>query len=570
MKQAGLRSGLMLAMNWILLLLPSLALAFGGGGAKLGPWIPAYSLLLSIMTLLLAVPLVRSWCALFLIHLPFLCLSPVFVWYVFNFSAPPDENAFAVLLTSSIDEFAGFVDIFHLQLPLWASIGALGLYLVNALGLRGHMISFRLRRAVLWLAPPTLVFILCMPTKTPNGLAVDMGENMREFLTSSYPLGGGISLIGGVQGNAEAFGLFDHKEKYNAHLNFSDDGPRTHILVIGESARADHFHLLGYPRQTTPELERVDSLLSFTKTFSTANLTSLAVPMLITGSAPASYSPRTIRGNLVDLANEAGYFTAWLSNQGLSLYKIFHPQPQVWRQPVDVTNWGGDHATPDDLLLAPLDEMLERSSTRKFIVVHTYGSHLAYPQRLPDDGFHFSGRDRQSVSAAIQADKSGYAAVDAYDDTILHTDFVLNQIIQRASLLPGEVTVTYIPDHGEALQAVEGHATHGFKDFTVSELHIPLLFWANAAFRTVHAEQWQAMQSHKDLVVSQDAVFYTAASLLGIEFTAQDPSRDLTSKAFRPIPIRQLQFRTGGDAQTRRLQEALDWRQACKRLDACE
>jgi hypothetical protein len=35
------------------------------------------------------------------------------------------------------------------------------------------------------------------------------------------------------------------------------------VLVVGETARADHFSLYGYDRQTTPELENVADLLRF-------------------------------------------------------------------------------------------------------------------------------------------------------------------------------------------------------------------------------------------------------------------------------------------------------------------
>lgn len=559
----------MLAVNWALLLAPPIVLACASDIGKFGPWAPIYSVTLSALTLVLPMLLVQSWRSLFLLHLPLLCLSPLFVWYVLNFSAPPDENAFAVLLTSSRAEFGSFVSLFHLQLPLLLCTGAVALYAAIAASLGRRPIPAGLRRATRWLALPMLALLLCMPSRSSRGLDVDMGENAHSYLTSSYPLGGLISVIGGLEGNAQAWGFFEQHEPYNARATFSSDAPRTHILVIGESARADRFHLLGYRRQTTPELERLDGLLAFTRTYSTSNLTSLAVPMLMTGSAPASYSPQAIRGNLVDLANEAGYFTAWLSNQSMALYKIFRPRPQVWRQPVDTDNWGDTHPTPDDVLLAPLDDVLKNDSPHKFIVVHTYGSHWDYLLRLPDDGFYFSGRDRQSVAAAMKTDLSGRVAADVYDDTILRTDFVLSQIIQRASRLPGEVTVTYIPDHGEALMAMEGRVTHGFKEFNVSEVHIPLLFWANAKFRAAHAAQWQALQAHREHVVSQDAIFHTAASVLGIEFPAQDASRDLTSKAFRPMPIRQVQFRIAGTAERRRLPDALDWPLACKALEAC-
>jgi len=559
----------LLTVNWVLLLAPALVLALIADTTKLAPWAWICSLLLSALTLALPMLLVRNWRTLFLLHLPLLSVSPFFIWYVLKFSAPPDENAFAVVLTSPPQEFFSFLTLFRLQLPLLICAAALLAYTAVAIGLGRRAIPPDQRRTVTWLAVPMLVLLLCMPSKSPRGLEVDIGENIRSYLTSSYPLGGLVSVVGGIEGNAHAWGFFEPPQAYDASARFDSATPRTHILVIGESARADRFHLLGYQRQTTPELERLAGLLAFTSAYATSNLTSLAVPMLMNGLSPASYSSQAIRGNLIDLANEAGYFTAWLSNQELALYKIFRPRPQVWRQPVDTVNWADSNATPDDVLLAPLDEMLKNDRPHKFIVMHTYGSHWDYSLRLPDDGFHFSGQNREKVVAAMAADPTGRVAADVYDDTILRTDFVLSQVIQRASRLPGEVTVTYLPDHGEALIAVEGRATHGFREFNVSELHIPLLFWANNAFRQAHAAQWQALSERREQVVSQDSLFHTMASMLGIEFPAHDASRDLTSGAFRPIPLKQLQFRIAGPSNIRRLQDAIDWPQACKALHAC-
>lgn len=564
----GARHQWMLALNGALLLVPPCVLAVASKPADPAPWAPLYGLLMSALTLVLPLLLVKTWRALFLLHLPLLGVAPVFVWYALTFSAPPDENAFAVVLTSPPSEFLSFIALFDLQLPLLISVAALVLYVGTALGMERQPIPASLRRVVLWLALPVTLVLLCMPSKSPRGLDINIGENMSAYLTSSYPLGGLISIVGGLQGNAQAWGLFERHEPYNARALVGTE-PRTHILVIGESARADRFHLLGYTRQTTPELEKLDGLLAFRQTYATGNLTLLAVPMMMTGSAPASYSPQAIHGNLVDLANEAGYFTAWLSNQSIALYKIFRPRPQVWRQSVDTDNWSEGRPTPDDVLLPQLDDVLKNTSPRKFIVIHTYGSHWDYTMRLPDDGFHFSGRDRKAVAMAIASDQTGRVASDAYDDTILHTDLVLSRVIRRASRLHGQVTVTFIPDHGEALFASERRATHGFKEFNVSELHVPLLFWANQAFRDAHPAQWRSLQARQERVVSQDAIFYTTASLLGIAYPAHDASRDLTSENFQELSLDQLQFRIAGWERTRRLQDSLDWPRACHALLAC-
>jgi glucan phosphoethanolaminetransferase (alkaline phosphatase superfamily) len=559
----------MLAFNLALLIAPPVVLAFAGPAIPLAPWAPPFALLLSLLTLALVLLLTRTWRAFFLWHLPLLGAAPAFIAYVLKFDAPPGEGAFAVALTSSWHEAWSFADAFGLQPWLIAWCAALLLYLVLSLALGKLALPARLKRAVVWAALPLLAASLLMPTRSGQGLVLDVGENLSAYLTLSYPFGGAISLVGGLEGNAEAWGFFKARPPFGARQLSAQDGAETHILVIGESARADHFHLLGYERQTTPHLEKVDGLISYGHMFSTGNLTMLAVPMLMTGTAPRHYSPEGYGGNLIDLAKEAGYSTALITNQELWIYKLFHPRPDVWRQASDAVTLGDLQAIPDDLMLPPLDALLRAKPARKFIVMHTYGSHWDYSQRLPDNGFVFTGMGREAVRQALKQNAAKQFYTDLYDDTILHTDALLGEIIERASRLPGKVTVTYIPDHGEALPLSENASTHGFAQFHVSELRVPLLLWANAEFKTAHAAQWQALQVHRDEVSTQDDVFYTMASLMGIGFPGQDEARDLSSPQYRPQRLEDLRFVIGPNRDLRGLKDAQDWRKACAQLQAC-
>jgi lipid A ethanolaminephosphotransferase len=54
------------------------------------------------------------------------------------------------------------------------------------------------------------------------------------------------------------------------------------VVVLGESARADHFSLNGYGRPTNPRLEKVANLVSFPDVSACATLTRTAVPCLMT------------------------------------------------------------------------------------------------------------------------------------------------------------------------------------------------------------------------------------------------------------------------------------------------
>ena len=109
-----------------------------------------------------------------------------------------------------------------------------------------------------------------------------------------------------------------------------------HILIIGESARRDSWSAYGYSRKTTPNIDRLQSeFILFKNAVADANVTICAVPILLTGMSPARFDMKAVRGNLVDLAGEAGYSTAWLMNQDphISLLTGVHAGRMVYPRP---------------------------------------------------------------------------------------------------------------------------------------------------------------------------------------------------------------------------------------------
>lgn len=560
---AGRLSGLALTFNLALLAAPAVSLAW----MTASPWGAAVGLTLSALLLVVLLLLVRNWRAFFLLHLPLLALAPAFVVYVLEFGAPPNEGAIAVVLTSSLREFWAFLAAFELRpwAALWLVL--LALYLLGALALGRRAVPAALRRVVARAILPLLVAGLCMPSRSDGGMEVDVGGNVARSLTSSYPLGGLFSVVGGLMGNAEVWGFFEERPPFGAVA--AARGPETHILVIGEAARADRFQLFGYARPTTPRLAALDGLVAFDRMFAAGNLTMLSVPMLMTGTDAVQYEPKARRGNLIDLAREAGFYTGLITNQELWIYKLFHPRPDRWRQASDSIGWGDRHAIPDTSMLPALDEMLSAESPKKFVVLHSYGSHWDYAQRLPDDGFHFSGPDRAAAKRALETGDKNRQYDALYDDTIRETDRFLAAIIERAARLPGLVSVTYVPDHGEALPSSEGANTHGFRTFYVSELNVPLLVWGNAEFRRVAAERWSWLQRHRGQICGHDATFHTLSALMAIDFAGHDPSRDLGSPSYRAPRLDALRFRISPSAELRSLHDAADWPRSCARLGGC-
>lgn len=84
---------------------------------------------------------------------------------------------------------------------------------------------------------------------------------------------------------------------------------KNYVVVIGESARSDYMNVYGFPLPDTPFLSRTKGLL-INGYQSTAHATNLSLPQTLG-------LPGEPNNNIVSLAKQAGFRTAWLSNQGM-------------------------------------------------------------------------------------------------------------------------------------------------------------------------------------------------------------------------------------------------------------
>ena len=135
-----------------------------------------------------------------------------------------------------------------------------------------------------------------------------------------------------------------------------------HILIIGESARRDSWSVYGYSRPTTPYLDKSrGQAIFFQHAVADANVTICAVPILLTGMSPSRFDLKAVQGNLVGLADEAGYSTAWLMNQDphISLLTGIHADRMVY--PPSLHTLASGKLPLDQVLLPEVRAQLEHA-----------------------------------------------------------------------------------------------------------------------------------------------------------------------------------------------------------------
>jgi glucan phosphoethanolaminetransferase (alkaline phosphatase superfamily) len=318
-------------------------------------------------------------------------------------------------------------------------------------------------------------------------------------------------------------------------------GKEVYVLVIGESARRANWSLYGYPRLTNPLLSKRLDLVPFQHAVSPATVTSRSVPMSLLVALNDTGSRRTPR-SIISAFREAGFKTFWLTNQGTTRTAVGGDLQLIVREADVVQTAGKDfwRSAPDEALLPALDRALADPAPRKFIVVHTLGSHTNYGERLPPSWarHRFKVPLSQAVSVPSGAELEKVAPIlDDYDRTILYTDWILDQIIERCAKTGERAAVVYVSDHGERLYDDQGgHLGHGFGDFEAIDVRIPLLVWLSDTFVAQSPGRLATLRQNAGKPVSTGNLASSLLDLASVDFNGLDPSRSFFGPDFTLRP----------------------------------
>jgi len=201
----------------------------------------------------------------------------------------------------------------------------------------------------------------------------------------------------------------------------------TYILVIGESVRRDFMGAYGFPIDNTPFISRAKGII-FDNYISAASSTQTSLLTSFT-------SPGKPQNNLVQLAQEQGLHTWWISNQG-SRGNDDSQVSLIGRQankPIFIKKGEYNTAHHDDMELLPyIHAALQDKPKNKLIIVHLMGSHATFCTRTGNkyDKFYIN----KSLSCYVQS--------------IKNTDRLLADITVLANKENKKWTMMYFSDHG--------------------------------------------------------------------------------------------------------------------------
>lgn len=304
-----------------------------------------------------------------------------------------------------------------------------------------------------------------------------------------------------------------------------------YVLVIGETSRACNWQLGGYDRNTNPRLSRRSGITFFGRTLSESNTTHKSVPLMMSHLDCRNFgdSIHCVKG-IIDAFKEAGFSTAWISNQERNgaLIDFFGEQAD---SVTFLTDDGRHHLDMETVPI--LDRTLQNTPAPLFVAIHTYGSHFNYRDRVPRGYGQFFPDDASEAETANRAQ-----LINAYDNSILYTDAVLDSIIGTITATGRPAALLYLADHGEDIfDDDRGRFLHASPTPTYYQIHVPLLVWTSQAYRHRCPEAVSALEHNSRLTVSSSrSAFHTLLNLAGIVSPYMDSSASLASDSYVANP----------------------------------
>lgn len=300
------------------------------------------------------------------------------------------------------------------------------------------------------------------------------------------------------------------------------------VLVVGESARAQNFGILGYDRDTTPQLDKEAGLIAFTDVHSCGTETAVSVPCMFSNMGRKDYNASKARNEegLLDVLKRAGIDVIWRDNQSGckgTCDRITVQDVSKLQDPALCAN----SECRDEILLQGLQSFIDHLDKDTVLVLHQMGSHGPdYFKRYPKEYEHFTP---VCESNALN-NCSRESIVNGYDNTLVYTDHVLASLIDvlRSNQDKVDTAMLYLSDHGESLGEYNLFL-HGTPYMLAPEQqkHVAMLAWFSDSYQKAYSVDTHCLQLSRDKPLSQDNLFHSMLGLLEVRSSVYQPALDM-------------------------------------------
>ncbi len=304
------------------------------------------------------------------------------------------------------------------------------------------------------------------------------------------------------------------------------------VLVLGETGRSVNFGLNGYARDTTPELSARTDLVSARNAWACGTSTAASVPCMFSHLGRTGYETRSVNSeNLIDVLHHAGLAVLWLDNQSGCkgvCDRIGETRANALKDPVQCP--GGE--CQDEIMLTELDAKIaalapEQRARGTVVVLHQMGSHgPAYYKRSATQRKKFQP---ECTSTSLQ-ECERQQVVNAYDNSIVETDYFLNLLLKRLEVLKESslTAMIYVADHGESL-GENNLYLHGLPYAIAPDVqkNVPWITWLSPGMQSRAGVTTGCLQKDQATRrISHDNYFHSVLGLMDVKTSAYNPDLD--------------------------------------------
>lgn len=281
------------------------------------------------------------------------------------------------------------------------------------------------------------------------------------------------------------------------------------VLVIGESARRENFSLYEYKKDTNPLLSKIPNVHSYLAESSATYTTAGVKSILEYKDTEKLYE---ILPNYL-FRNHVGVF--WRTTNfgepkvNIKSYQNTEALKKICK---------GENCDYDEVLLAGLKEQILACKQNKLLVIlHTSTSHgPSYYKKYPPQFSKFT-----PVCESVELENCSHEElVNAYDNTIVYTDYILASLIgDLKDLKDYHSCMIYLSDHGESL-GEDNLYMHGIPKSIApkQQIDIPFIVWTSDDSKKLKPNQE---------MLSQYYVFHSVLDFLAIKSPIYDPNMSI-------------------------------------------
>jgi lipid A ethanolaminephosphotransferase len=426
----------------------------------------------------------------------FFIINAIAVYFINTYSVIIDESMIGNVFNTKYQEASSF---FSIKLIVYIVLLGIipSIYIIKA------KIITTTWKKFLTTSSLTLLFILMIVfVNTTNVLWIDKNSKTLGGLAMPWSYTVNISLFYTHQYQK------NQKEILLPNATIKDNQKSVVVLIIGESARSQNFSLYGYQKNTNPLLSKTPNVFHFEANSSATYTTAGVKSILEYKNTNDLYEilPNYLYRNNVDVI--------WrTSNWGEPPVHIKNYQKSEDLK----VNCKGEQCEYDEILLSGLNEQILASKKNKvLIVLHTSMSHgPTYSKKYPPQFETF-----KPVCNSVELGKCTQTElINAYDNTIVYTDYILSKVIQNLKQLKDfKSTMIFVSDHGESL-GEKNLYMHGLPMSIApkEQYEIPFIVWVSGGSK----------QLKPNKIVSQNHVFHSVLHFLGIQSPIYDEKMNI-------------------------------------------